>query len=139
MGGGEKFYLIFYIFMKGEDFSRIYFYMFGMELANQIMISVWEYVGKRRITWHWIKQIFDLIKFVIRVTARVDDGNLKIEKAQGTAFSSIAISFAFVQRNRGARYNLYCVYNTEIIMLLQVYFISIFAREFGNYTFSWNK
>jgi hypothetical protein len=61
--------------------------MFGMELANQIMGSAWEYVGKRWVTWHWIKQIFDLIKFVIRVTARMDDGNLRNRgKPRGPSF-----------------------------------------------------
>lgn len=83
--------------------------MFEMELANQIMGSGWEYVGKRRVTWHWIKQIFDLIKFVIRVTARVGDGNLRTEETHGDRLfvdrDSICVRAATTERE----YDLYGV------------------------------
>jgi len=68
----------------------------------------------------WIKQIFDLIKFVIRVTARADDGNLRTGKAQG--------SHLFVDRNsicvRAATEGqdiIRMAYNTRIITFLQIY------------------
>lgn len=133
----EKKEILFNILMKGEVFSDLFLHVWNGTCQSDYDIRV----GIRRKTVSYVTlNKTNLWPDKVRDSSYCrSDGNLKIEKTQGTAFSSIAISFTFVQRNREARYNLYCVYNTETIMLLQVYFVSTFAREFRNYTFSWNK